>query len=316
MSQFSYWAYGLGVHAYLALPELMPATTPPDVTIRLPKADEFLPSVAQFPSPTDENEHPFLRPSPTAVCLLWPGVGRCLIRAGREIVVLPEVGVSEEVLRLHLLGSAFGVLLHQRGLCPFHASAVAMAGEAVLFTGQWGAGKSTLAAALHKRGYPLMADDVATLDFAEQGIYVFPAYPHLKLWPAAVESLGVVTATLPKVHPAYEKRSLRPTSLFSQTPLPLKSIFLLSQGEEIILQAAPPTEGLFALLSNWYLTRFGETFATSEERKQLFAACANLVHTVPIYQLQRSTALVDLPRLIQVIEAQVHRIAPPGGQRQ
>lgn len=51
-----------------------------------------------------------------------PGVGKFLIRNGQEIIVEPEVGISENVLRPCILGSAMVVLLQQRGFLVLHAS--------------------------------------------------------------------------------------------------------------------------------------------------------------------------------------------------
>ena len=69
------------------------------------------------------------------------GIARYRISDGRRIIVQPALGVPEANVRLFLLGSAMGLLLHQRGLMPLHASAVEIEGRAVAFTGASGAGK-------------------------------------------------------------------------------------------------------------------------------------------------------------------------------
>ena len=69
-----------------------------------------------------------------------------------------------------MLGTALGVLLHQRGLFALHASGVATPSGAWLFTGHSGAGKSTLVAWLHRRfGWPILSDDVTVVETANGG---------------------------------------------------------------------------------------------------------------------------------------------------
>ena len=84
---------------------------------------------------------------------------RFLMHAGREIIFEAEDAAQHEAA-IFLLGSAFGILLHQRGHFVLHASAIVVRGQAVLLCGPSGCGKSTLAAALVDRGYSFVNDDV------------------------------------------------------------------------------------------------------------------------------------------------------------
>ena len=67
--------------------------------------------------------------------LVIPEAGSFAVRGGREIIVdaLPEV--PDRNLRLFLLGSAMGLLLHQRGLLPLHANAVSLGGRTIAVAG-------------------------------------------------------------------------------------------------------------------------------------------------------------------------------------
>ena len=75
-----------------------------------------------------------------------------------------ERGAQEGDVRAFLLGIVWSILGWQRSLLPLHASSVARGPDLHAFVGEPGAGKSTLAAALARHGYPLFTDDVLFLD--------------------------------------------------------------------------------------------------------------------------------------------------------
>src|SRR6185436_17962029 len=64
------------------------------------------------------------------------------------------------IVGFHLVRSVTGAVLQQRGLLPLHASALLLGAGAIALLGPSRAGKSTLAAALARRGHPVLADDV------------------------------------------------------------------------------------------------------------------------------------------------------------
>ena len=125
-------------------------------------------------------------------CLLSiPSCARYLVTSGQTITIEPARGAYPSEVRLYLLGSAFAALLHQRGLVPLHASAIALKQGCVVFLGGSGVGKSTLATMLAVRGFRLMSDDVVVARRGEDGtIFAAPSSPTIKLWPEAVQHLG------------------------------------------------------------------------------------------------------------------------------
>lgn len=304
-----YQTFGLQIRSELCLPELVignvSATTgATDLVIRRATEHDGIPPAAAFPGHDQEAApRPFLRTRAGDIYLSWPTVGRARVSGGRLIAFQPDPGVPVELIRLHLLGSALGVTLHQRGLLPLHASVVALHGCAIAFLGGWGAGKSTAAAAMHVHGYPVLADDIAAVDLAQDLPYARIGFPQMKLWPESLPIFGDSPERLPLVHPAEEKRIKVIERNDACTSLPLQCIYLLQDGPQVQIETMAPKEALFDLLANWYGARFGHGFLDAAEQKRLFAHCIRVTKTVPIFTLQRPMAIAQLPTLVQQVAA-------------
>ena len=149
---------GLSVSSEIELPGLIASVAErvPQVSIRRGPVPENLPDCRASGPTWQVADKQFL--------LRIPDIARFLLNDGREIVVAPESDEGAADIPIFILGTVFGILLHQREQIVLHASAVRVNGKAVLFCGSSGAGKSTLAAALSQRGYPLVNDDFCTRD--------------------------------------------------------------------------------------------------------------------------------------------------------
>lgn len=285
---FVYSAFGLIIHSYLALPELDPVKydlkeEAADVLIRRETIDR----APEVP----EGEVRGIRAEGRAVYITWPGIGRFLVRDGREILVDPDPDVSEDVLRLFILGTSIAVLLHQRqDMAVFHASAVSYSDSALVFAGHRGAGKSGMAAAFHADGSQLLADDVAAIDLSRGSPIVLPGFPFMKMWPDTLAALGHQPEALPKLRPEIEKRGYRIANGFSKESVPLRAIFILGQGETITIERLHGQDALFGLMSFWYAARFGSKVIQIMGLSDHFQRCARLVNEVPIYLLAKPDA--------------------------
>jgi hypothetical protein len=166
---------------------------------------------------------------PNHFLLRMDKIAAFLISNGREVLIDRAPEATDDEILLFLFGSAFGALLHQRGLLVLHASAVETARGAALFVGHSGNGKSTLAAALRKRGYRILADDVCSLalDAAGQPV-VLPGFPQLKLWADTAKKLEQETEPLRRVRPQLEKFALPVEDGFVNEPRPLFAVYHLT----------------------------------------------------------------------------------------
>jgi hypothetical protein len=68
------------------------------------------------------------------------------------------------------------------GHIMMHSTCVVINGNAFLFAGDSGMGKSTLAAGFGARGFPLLSEDVVRITFSEDGsAHAYPSYPGARL---------------------------------------------------------------------------------------------------------------------------------------
>ena len=111
---FSYRAYNYLIESELKFPEFLPAVED-DVDFSGP------PVVIRYGDVPAELENPtgrgvLYQASAHQFLLKLDGVARYLVCNGNEIVVEPAPGSLASDVRVFLLGSCFGALLHQRGV--------------------------------------------------------------------------------------------------------------------------------------------------------------------------------------------------------
>ena len=160
-----------------------------------------------------------------------PKLARYLVTAGRTIDVELAPGATAADASLFVLGSAFGILLHQRGDLVLHGSAVARDGTCVAICGRSGAGKSTLAAALGRAGCAFLADDlcVVRLDEARAPV-VSPDGRRLKLWRESVDALELADRRGEAVRTGTDKYFIEPPLAAEAVPR-LVAVYVLREGQ-------------------------------------------------------------------------------------
>lgn len=296
-TSYRYHAYGLVVESALPLPELgVDQTSPEQADLRIAFG-----RIGCHPDPDVSGCGIWARDG--QACYLNLGVGAFLVSSGTEILVEPAAGVAPEALRLSILGPALALALQQRGLFLLHASAVSVNGEAVAFLGMHGFGKSTTAALLNARGHPLVSDDLLAVSVEDQTVY--PSFPQLKLWPDALQTLGLRPDELPQVHPDVPKRALRLSEGFAVQPIQLRRLYVLGIGFPTLVQTLSPVEIFTEISRHWYGVRFGQAYLDSLDVRRHFLQTAHLARDVPMRRLQRPATLADDPDLPRAMEAAI-----------
>ncbi len=292
-----YTAYGVALDSEVDLPELR--TRPyvegsePDLSIRL---------CAVSPLPNEDGRAFIHSEMDGELRFFSRAEGRFVYRAGREILLDPVPEMGPSALRLYILGAGLNIALFQRGLWVFHASVVCIEGKAVAFLGHPHAGKTTMAATLHRRGHTLLSDDVLAIRMTEDGPLALPGFPRFKLWPDSAEALGVEAETLPRIKEDMDKRSCAVARRFREEPAPLVRMYILGEGPAPEIALLNPRQAHLELIPYWDLSKFGAAFLQGRRLGTCFLQCGELARRVPVSMLTRTTDLADLPRLAELVE--------------
>jgi hypothetical protein len=196
------------------------------------------------------------------------------------------------------------LLLHQRNVLSLHASVVDIGGAAVAFLGAKGHGKSTMAAALYRRGHWLMSDDIAALDWSDNGtVAVLPGAVQFKLWPDSVaNALGADPTSYERLILGGEKRACLVSERLGSEAVPLRAIYILSYGDTPNITSIEGQERISVLLAHSYAARFGSHLLSGDQASSHFLHCARLAHGCPVYRLIRPQALDQLDIVAALVE--------------
>jgi hypothetical protein len=286
----TYEAYGLRIRSAIPLVNQVASGEPADITIRfghiasIPPASEALSAGETY------------RVTSEGVFLFWDAIGTFLVRKGREIIVDPANGIDDPTLRTVVLGPVLAVLLHDRGRLILHASAVAVDGGVAAFAGEPGQGKSALALALYAMGAQLVADDIVSIVFDGATPLVFPSSPQINVWPDTLAALSYDPTVMKKLEPEFEKRAFPATERFSTKRVPLRSVYVLHEGDEVAIEPLPAQEALIQLIRHSYV-RVHEGQSASTHLHQ----CAALINTIAIFRATAPHNLGALRHAAQMI---------------
>ncbi len=274
----SYSAFSLTIHSELELFGLPAGGDTPDLLIRVGS----VPKVPIHSIPQDE-------------FIFRAGLAGFQISRGREIIVDPLPGADPVAVHSVLLCRVMSSLMRQRGWLPLHASALAITGQAILFLGACRAGKSTMAAAFHLAGHPVIADDLGAVRLAYGRCEMQPGWSCLRLFDDALQSLPDLP---PPTHRAGRKYSVYLNGHSQSVALPVKRIYFLEYADELQVQPISPQLATVLLDENSF-RRSGMDRDTVETQ---FARAAAVAGCVPVRRLLRPRHLAFLPAVVRLVE--------------
>jgi hypothetical protein len=317
-----YVVCGLTLEADRALPALVPAAAgmPSDVSISFGhRLDGDLESTIAHAEPFYAS--PVRTETGTAALRAWvlnggsafllahgTGVKAIVDRAGTAVhVASPSADIDPSDFLLELV---LGFILRLRFTVCLHAAAVELDGQAILLAGRPGVGKSTIAAALARRGITVLTDDLAAIEIRKTcHVHIGPR----RLRPrVSAEGIAVAGKDAPRVFLFPEGAcfdiALPPTGARSVEPSMVAAICLLEPSTEASdnrINKVPPATALLALLADTWAARLQDRAMRAQEFEDVGA----LVATTPSYRLVYAARGSWSERASDVIERRFTKVS-------
>lgn len=202
-------------------------------------------------------------------------------------MIIEKIGYPDmDLIREYVLSVAFSVTILQRQMIPMHGSAVVMDGKCLIFTGNSGAGKSSICNALVKAGYKFLSDDISVIVMDEDVPVVQAAYPQQKLCKDMVSNLYPEEALLQEAHTINDKFHMDNRESFSDKSARLSAIFKLVPKEACTtnLKELSGAEKLKSFLENIFFYNF---IQESGMNPKIFTDSLRIVNKIPLFEIER-----------------------------
>ena len=164
--------------------------------------------------------------------LRFPELADFLISSsGDSVFYFPEPNIPEETIRHLILDQLIPRILGQQGHLVLHASAVQLSdGKVIVFLGDTGWGKSTIASSYYENGAQIITDDCLLIKVIDNNVFCVPNYYGLRLYPDSVEAIFKAEAQYqPVAHYTSKGRLILDTTESTiGEPIPVSAMFLLS----------------------------------------------------------------------------------------
>ncbi len=306
LSTYRHHLYGLAIESAFPLPGA-PAVSrfegPADLVLSWEPEDAWEPAPWRIVLSAASRAYPDIGMADDgSMCLVWGDALRFIIAPRRDRVRLISRPAKLEYAPTLIVGFVLGYILYLRGVLCLHGSVLERGGQAFALLGEGGAGKSTAAAALVRRGAVLVSDDLVVISRTSPQAWVEPGSACMRLDATAAEQVLGDCDHLPRV-PYLGKLAWdcsggldTPDARYCHRPMPLGEMYVLHNadgGNEMAIGSVlSPTEALRYLISAWYPP--GHLRLLSQERLQDLGTLAT---SVPLRVIHYRKTWEQLSRL-------------------
>ena len=227
-----------------------------------------------------------------------PQVATYWMQDGNYISIELCPNADIKMAKQYLLGSCLGMIMLQRNMIAIHGGTIVFDGKGIIFTGDRGAGKSTITSALRLKGYPFVADDVSSVEVGQR-LCVHPGFPQQKLCQDTMHHLGYNLDKFKTLMSDTQMKYLIPAhESFVYDKVPLHGIVELKVVDdihEIQVELLKGQEKLMTIYNNIYRIEMKRFAGVNPE---YFKKCVEIAKEIPVYRIYR-------PKGVMTVDAQI-----------
>jgi hypothetical protein len=312
VSSYQYCVYGVTLQSGIPLALSTDGSGElAQIELRTAPASYFSDAQRELPAEQDSGSwFKFVRLRDHSSYVRWEGLGEFLVSARGHLITARQFDAANpESFQVYLLGQALSFALVKCGFEPLHATTVVVNGEAVVFLGESGFGKSSLAACFLEAGCRMLTDDLLVLKKLAGGFLAYPGPPRIKLFPKlARRFLGNVSNGV--AMNSETKKLIFPLGTIRrcEIPTPLKAVYTLASPREVFrkqpvrIETLSPRSSFLELVKN----TFNYRVVNSDRLERQFNETAGVVSVAPVKKISYPRVLNHLPAVRDAILADLN----------
>ena len=224
---------------------------------------------------------------------------------GNKIEVELCDNADMQLMKIYVMCSCLGFIMIQKKMVAIHGGVIEMDDKAVIFTGDRGAGKSTLTTALRERGYKFISDDVAGVKI-DKVPYVMPGFPYQKLCESAMDKFGYDKERYTSFMSDKEVKYVVPAlDEFVYEGRELVAIVKLTVGEvdEVTIEELRGSEKLNNIIENIYRGEYINHLGRMDPI--YFKQCIDIAKNIRFFKITRPANKFTVDTQIELIEREL-----------
>lgn len=301
--KYYYKVYGLNIESEILVPELMVLDNKIDKNIDVKIYYKTMPD--DIKQNVNEGKKAFYNGQ-----YVWfhiDNVCTYLIQNGDTVTIDLCENPDLNILKVYILGSVLGIILLQRNAVAIHGGSIVINNKGCIFTGDKGAGKSTLTTALRQRGYDFVSDDVGAIELSDIPM-INPGFGYQKLCEDAMTKLGYDSSEYTPFRSDMNIKYIVPAlDNFIKEKVPFEVLFEIEQGDTQKVEVVEVTgnEKLQKIIKNVF--RIEVLMYSGGVPADYFKKCLEIAKHIKFYKITRPKNQFTVNEQIDIIENLIYQ---------